>query len=160
MTTKITIKQYLKEYVVGKFSDCNDKAPVKFPAHTDLYMVIWDSLVKRPVNCPLDTGNLEIVLPNRHVGKKPLYYNYIGTGSQKLIQKKIENMMWAECRDFIENNKQRYGISYLNSVNQFLSRYNIDSISQDALLKNFYRWRLKIRPRREKRQYCFKNKIE
>ena len=36
---------------------------------------------------------------------------------------------------------------------KFLCAYCIDSISEDALLKNFYRWRENIRKRKKRREY-------
>ncbi len=63
VTTKIQVKDYLKEYIIGKFNNCVD-GPVRFPDALDLYHVIWDLLEKRSVNA-IDTGNLEIILPKQ-----------------------------------------------------------------------------------------------
>ena len=41
----------------------------------------------------------------------------------------------------------------LDVVHHFLCSYCIDSISEDALLKNFYRWRENIRKRKTRREY-------
>jgi hypothetical protein len=105
ITAKITIKPHLREYVIGKFCGCDESIPVKFPDIYDIYILIWDLLAKRPVNTPIDSGNLEIVLPERYGSKNPMYYNHIGYRSQRVIEKKIEVMMLAEFREYVELEK-------------------------------------------------------
>ncbi len=151
VTTKIQVKDYLKEYIIGKFNNCVD-GPVRFPDALDLYHVIWDLLEKRSVNA-IDTGNLEIILPKRDCGKAPEVYNYLGVRSQKVIERKINTMMWAELHTLLDENKHEHGINYILSVHYFMRMYGIDSISEDAFLKNFYRWRDKIRRKNKKRAY-------
>jgi hypothetical protein len=151
ITTRINIKEHLKEYLIGKFCGCHE-SPVEFPDKLDIYVLIWDLLIKRPVNCPIDEGNLEIVLPERYGSKSPEYYNYLGSRSQNKIERKIEIMMWAEFREFMETERYRHGSSIIDSVHLFMSKYGISAISEDALVKNYYRWRNLVR-KREKRAY-------
>ncbi|MDR1370146.1 MAG: hypothetical protein LBJ72_08510 [Dysgonamonadaceae bacterium] len=155
VTTKIEIKNHLREYVVGRYNDFNEKSPVRFPDQIDLYILIWDLLVKRPENCHIDKGNLEIILPERYGSKSPEYYNYLGSRSQKKIEQKIEIMMWADFREFIENERHKNGTRIVDSVHLFMSKYGINSISEDALVKSYYRWRNRVRER-EKRAYSKK----
>jgi hypothetical protein len=152
VTTRISIKPHLKEYLIGKFSGFDVKKPVHFPRQTDIYLLIWDLMNKRPVNCPVDEGNLDIVLPERYGAKHPEYYNFLSRRSQKLIEQKIELMMWAEFREYMEIQKHEHGIPYIDSICQFISRYAIESLSEDAFKKNYYRWRNKVR-KKEKRPY-------
>ncbi|MDR1866126.1 MAG: hypothetical protein LBR08_11220 [Bacteroidales bacterium] len=152
ITTKITVKEHLKEYCIAKFSDFDEGSPVMFPRETDIYLLIWDRLRKRPVDCQIDRGNLEIALPNRREGKNPLYWNYLNRTAQKEVERKIERMMWAELRDAIDSARHRDGIPYIASISAWMDRYGISSISEDALRKNYYRWREKIR-KKEKRPY-------
>jgi len=158
ITTKINIKAHLAEYCYGKFSDFNNNKPIHFPEQIDIYILIWDLLVKRPINCPVDAGNMEIALPERYGSKPPVYYNYIGSRSQKKIEKKIEIMMWADFREFIEIERHKNGSTIIDSVHLFIKKYGIESISEDALVKNYYRWRNRIHGR-EKRAY-FKKKFQ
>jgi hypothetical protein len=158
ISTKITVKDHLREYCISKFAAFNENVPVEFPNNTDLYMLIWDHLSKRPINAPVDSGNLIIALPHRHGSKNPEYYNYLGKRGEKSIEQKIENMFWAEFREYIENEKQRNGTPYIESINIFMSRYGISSISEDAMIKNFYRWRMKVR-KKEKRPYFRKKSL-
>ena len=154
VTTKINIKPHLKEYLVGRWNNFDEKTPVHLPDQLDIYILIWDLLVKRPINCHIDSGNLEIVLPVRYGTKNPEYYNYLGIRSQKKIDKKIELMMWADFREFVESERQK-GCSIIDAVSLFRSKYGIMSISEDALCKSYYRWRNRIQ-KREKRPYFSK----
>ena len=78
--------------------------PVRFADHLDVYHLVYNLLEKRPVNCPRDNGNLEIVLPDRRQGdvpggKSPERFNYLGQRSQGIINKKLKLMM-RELIDF------------------------------------------------------------
>lgn len=152
MTTKITIKNHLQEYIIGKFYD-EEKVAVRFPDSIDLYHTIYDLLEKRPMNIHRDCGNLEIFLPERSTGKKTSVYNYLGYRSVLIIQKKIETMMFAELHDLLDEQKHRYGIEYINTIHAFACKYSITSISEDAFLKNYYRWRNTIRKKNKRREY-------
>lgn len=158
ITTKITIKQHIKEYLIGRWNNFDEKTPVHFPAQLDLYILIWDLLVKRPVNYHTDSGNLEIVLPERGGIKDPRYYNYLSLRSQKRIEKKIELMMWADFREFIEIERLK-GYRIIDAVSLFRNKYGILSLSEDALCKSYYRWRNRLQ-NREKRKYLKKNFTE
>jgi hypothetical protein len=151
ITTKINIKPHLKEYVTGKFCAFTD-SPVRFPDRLDIYCTIWDLTEKRPVNCPVDSGNMEIVLPDRQEGKSPESYNYLGERSQKIIGKKIEIMFWADLREYVDYKHHVKGVTYVEAITEFVRKYGICSISEDALVKNYYRWRKKVRIA-EKRAY-------
>lgn len=151
VTTRIQIKSHLKEYIVGKYNDMED-VPVSFPDNIDLYHYIWDWARKRPADCQVDIGNLEIVLPNRRAGKKPEVYNYIPYDGVKDIERKIENLMFAELHTLVDEQKHREGIEIKTSVFYFMAKYGIDSITSDALVKNFQRWRYNIR-----RSKCYRN---
>jgi hypothetical protein len=116
---------------------------------------------QRPVNCPADSGNLEIALPSRRkndgsVRKDPLVYNYLGERSAKIIERKLEVMMFAELHDRLDENKHRFGIEYIETIYEFMKQYAITSITEDALIKNYYRWRDVTRRRKIRRNYTKK----
>lgn len=61
ITTKITIENYLAEYLIGKYGTPDSKV-VRLPSDLDLYHFVYDLLQKRPTGCPVDSGNLELVI--------------------------------------------------------------------------------------------------
>lgn len=152
VTTKIEVKQHLAEYIHGKYNDCMT-GPVFLPDREDLYHVVYDLLEKRPVSCLPDTGNLELGIPDRRIGKSPETYNYLGSRSCRIISQKIEVLFWAELHSLIDENKHLYGIQFIETVAYFMRKYGIQSITEDALLKNYYRWRDKVRKKSKRRQY-------
>lgn len=151
-TTKITIKPHLSEYLKGKYNCCND-GPISFPDSHDIYIVLFDLLIKRPAHGSLDDGNTELVLPNRKVGKNPEYYNYMSEKAVRIFEKRIELLFWADLHEHLDFQKHMNGYEISDSVYIFMSKYNIDSITSDALLKNYYRWRDRIRKKEKKRAY-------
>ena len=86
-------------------------------------------------------------------GKAPERFNYLGERSQKIINKKIKLMMRAELHDLVDENKHRFGIDQIQSVHYFMKKYCIESITEDALLKDYQRWRDDIRRSAKKRPY-------
>jgi hypothetical protein len=102
--------------------------------------MIWDLPVKRPAGCGRDAGNLEIVLPSRHGAKPPEYYNYLSPRAQKAIGRRLELMMWAEYREWVESERHG-GALFLDITERFIARYGIRSLSEDAFLKSYYRFR-------------------
>lgn len=157
ITTKINIEAHLAEYIIGKYGTPEQKA-VRLPSDLDLYVVVYDLLQKRPVDCQVDRGNLELVLPERreaHLpgGKPTNIYNYIGERGARIISSKVNTMMRAEIHDLFDENKHVYGIDYINSAYYFLRKYCIESITVDALLKDYQRWRRKLRRKTAIRGY-------
>lgn len=154
MTVKTTVEPHVAEYIRGKFYD-REARVVRFPPTLDIYILIYDLLQKRPATNPVDSGNLEFALPERREGKDPLTYNYLSGRAQKILSDKLRLMMWAELHDLMDENKHINGIQFKESVFLFMRKYNIESITEDALLKNYQRWRDKQR-RKKKRGYSRK----
>lgn len=151
--THINIKKHLAEYLNGKYFN-PEEVCVCLPDNLDLYHTIWDFMVKRPIDCPVDQpGNVALGLPDRRVGKDPATYNYLGERSVTFLEKRIETMFFAEMRSELDINKQQYGINYLDTVYWFINKYKIESITGDALLKDFYRWRDVVRKKKIRRNY-------
>ncbi|MGL4853166.1 MAG: hypothetical protein ACRC3Z_11080 [Phocaeicola sp.] len=155
MTTKIQVSPHLLEYITAKYCDFCENSVVRFPDSLDIYHVVYDLLEKRPANSPIDVGNLEIHIPCRSHGKKTHTYNYLSIRAQAIIQRKIEGMMWAELHDHVDTLKHRHGVEYITGIHLFMQKYDITTLSEDAFVKNYYRWRAKIR-RKEKRNYTRK----
>ena len=144
ITTKITVEPHLAQYCYAKYSsDPEGSMPVRFADHLDVYHLVYNLLEKRPVNCQGDVPG----------GKSPERFNYLGQRSQGIINKKLKLMMRAELHDFIDENKHRFGIDQLQSVHCFMKKYCIDSLSEDALLKDYQRWRDRVRRSSLKRPY-------
>jgi hypothetical protein len=152
VSISISIKKHLEEYLVGKFNDFKG-SPVHLPGNLDICHLLYDLLCKRPSNVPVPDGTLRIALPNRREGKDPEYYNHLSERSQRILENKIESMFWADLHDLMDYNKHILGMGYSDTVYTFMLRYGIHSISEDAIIKNYYRWRDKIRHRKKKREY-------
>lgn len=146
ITTKIEIRDYLAEYVRGKYNNHED-GPVRFPDNLDIYHVIYDLMAKRPTN-GIDKGNLEICLPDRSIGKRPEFYNYLSERSIRIIERKLQIMFYSEVHEFFDDNKHREGIDYIHSACLFLNKYGISTLTEDALIKSHKRWRDKCRQRK------------
>ena len=152
ITTKISIKPHLAEYLTAKYWN-EESSCVILDDKLDLYHTIWNLVEKRPINCGVDTGNLEIGLPDRRIGKDPAYYNYLGQRSAKLINSRTETLFFMELHQLLDDNKYHEGIEYNDTCFEFMKMYRIESISSDAILKDFYRWRERVRKRKKKRAY-------
>jgi hypothetical protein len=149
ITTKIQITPYLAEYLVSKMNNYSFE-PFSIPDDTDLYHLIWQLMARRPPRIsPNDEGNITIILPHRRQGKDPQYFNYLSPRSQQLIARSIKFMFDLDLHDALNNNvKKNRPLRDIDVVHQFMCDYGIESITEDALIKNYYRWRDNLRKRK------------
>lgn len=150
ITSRLQVEPYVAEYAKGKYWDPAVDA-VRFPDTTDIYVTVYDLMSRRPGSA-IDRGNLEIALPDRRDanmagGKSPEHFNWFSERAARVISDRLKVMMWAEVHDYMTEQKHVHGIQYKDSVYAFLTRYGIESISEDALIKNYYRWRERLKRR-------------
>lgn len=146
ITTKICVKNYIEQYITSLYG-----SPAQFPDDSDIYHTLYDLIVRRPSNARnIEVGNLIIKLPFRSLGKRPETYNYLSRKSRMLVAQKLSLYFWADVHDYLLSQKHKCGIPYITSAVEFLEDHNITTISEDALIKNFYRWQKKNRNRRIK----------
>ena len=158
ITVNITIKPHLAEYIKSKYG--SDKRYVLFPKKLYIYHILLDLIDKRPKDKPVDSGNIQIVLPKTRKGKDPRTYNYLNKNSIAIIERKIEDMFWAEVHELLDLNKHRHGIDYIDSAYIFVKKYFVESISIEAIIKNNYRWRELVRRKKKKRSYVFQKNVQ
>jgi len=145
ITTKITVRDHIAEYARAKWGK-DSRNPICIPRDISLYVLLENLLRRRPKTAPMDTGNLEIVLSCRHRGvKKPAIYNFLTKKSAKILDKAIEVQMWAEFHDTLDRKKHIEGYNYIHTIHSLLAKYSISSITDELLLKNYYRYRKRIR---------------
>ena len=144
-TATIQIEPYVAEYIRGKFFASEYNA-VHFPPGSDIYVTIYDLMERRPKSAGMDRGNLTFCLPDRRDannegGKSPETYNWFSGESVKILERRMRVMMWAELHETLDEAKHLRGIKFTESVYVFMKRYDLQSISEDALVKNYQRWR-------------------
>ncbi len=154
ITTKINIKPHLAEYINAIYK-MDGTEIVAFPKSEDLYITVSDLMQKLPSHCTPVEGNVEILLPRRSSGKSPEYYNFICKQAQSILEDKIEARFWAHLHEYVDECVHRNGDLIKDAVFMFLVRFEITSISTDALSKNYYRWRFTIKRKRKVRKYEF-----
>lgn len=111
---------------------------------------------KQRINQPdVIDGNLRIHLPSRRAGaisspwKDPAYYNYLSPAAAKEIEAQIRRMFNFELhRVLLENEEFGRQRRNLDVIYEFIHSYQLKSISSDALLKNYYRFRNRLRPKK------------
>ena len=151
ITKRINIKPHLVEYLVAKYNNYDFDTPIRFPDKLDLYHTIYNLLERRPVNAKEIDGNLWFSLPVVRNGKNPEQFNYLGKRAIGIIHNKIETGFWAELHEYLMDEKHNKGTQYIDAVFQFMKTYGITMITEDALLKNYKRWRDKCRKRKPRK---------
>ncbi|WP_019035401.1 hypothetical protein [Prevotella amnii] len=153
--TTIRIEPYLAEYVIGKYGLDQKSKAVKIPYNTDLYHCVWENMShSRSNEADIKDGNLYIQLPTRKAGngvawKDPAYYNYLSVAAAKEIEKQIRRMFNFELhRVLLENEEFGRQRRNIDVIYDFIHTYQLKSISSDALLKNYYRFRNRLRPKK------------
>ncbi len=153
-TVTINVKPHLAEYARSKYGD--EAGVVKFPPTSDIGVLIVDLLEKRPPTAGADKGNLTFaIFDTREArcarGKAPGTYNYISARSAAVIGRKIEISLWADFHDFVDEARHMRGETLCGAVYAFRVSHGIESLSEDAMIKNYQRWRAKSRSRRRRR---------
>lgn len=152
ITTSITLTPYLAEYLRGKYASGSDNV-VNIPDSSDLYHVIWNYMSRRPSDVAETSGNITIALPCRREGKDPAIYNYLSERAVRCVDKAVRREFNQELHSFLLENDQRgHLFDNIDVVLQFINMYRLESITEDALLKNFYRWRENLRKRKARRE--------
>ncbi len=154
--TTIRVEPYLAEYVSAKYGVDPMTGGVRVPCQTDLYHCIWEHMARQRANQgePHD-GNLRISLPCRkarvegQAWKDPAYYNFLSHGAAREISGCIRRMFNFELhRALMENEEFGRRRRNLDVIRDFIISYQLRSISEDALLKNYYRFRNRLRPKK------------
>lgn len=152
----IQIEPYLSEYITAKYKTDERCGGVRIPPTTDLYFCLWHLMGKRSDRQREEpVGNLKIVLPCRRSGspdgpwKDPAYYNYFSEAAVREIENCIRMQFNFELhRALLENEEFGKQQRNLDVIYEFICRYQLRSISSDALLKNYYRYRNKLRKKK------------
>ena len=100
--------------------------------------------------------NLYISLPSRRPSsslgspwKDPAYYNYLSRESAHLIETELRRLFNFEFHRLMLQNEESGRKSKLaDVVEDFISQYNLKSITPDALLKNYQRYRAMLHPKK------------
>ena len=134
----ITIEPYLAEYISEKYGTSPKNGGVKIPYTSDLHFCIWEHMSKCHAN--------------QTPYKDPAYYNHLSPAAIKEIEAHIRRMFNFELhRVLLENEEFGRKKRNIDIVHDFIHAYNLKSISSDALLKNFYRFRNKLRPKQTRK---------
>lgn len=141
-TLRFQIKPLLAEYLYGRYADSIENGSLHLPAGCYLQFTLQESLSRRPANAPLrETGNLCLRLTAPHRGKNPASYNYLTQDAIRLFEQRTLNQLQLELFDRMMKDRRLSGVPYIETVRCFIEKYNIVSISEDGLMKAFWRWK-------------------
>lgn len=164
----IRIESYLAEYAKNKFAEGGMDGAIRIPYNSEFYHCVWEHMAKRRADQPLLTdGNLRILLPSRRTAedgpvKNPAYYNYLSPVAVQLIERFLRRQFNYEFHQMmLDNENHGRPVRQQDMVADFIRRYRLESITEDALLKSFQRYRQRLHPRKprkyEKRHNFKKN---
>lgn len=153
---RIQLKDYLKEYLIGKY--CNGvESAIRVPPHTVLYEKMYHLVSRRPLSAGMDTGNTLFELRFRNSCKDPRVYNWFSMRHQKKIEQTVNLQMRSEFHYFVDNLHHRHGVAYIDAVVEFMKQYGITTLSEEALIKDYQRYRDRLHPH-ARRQYTKSDK--
>ena len=159
MTTKIRIKPFLAAYFRQKYWDEEAKA-TKFPTSSLIRVKILFSLRKRPADVPVDSGNLELVVPTSQdfpEKKDTMAWNYIppskvsGGPTRPGIERIMENEFYSDLNDYWYRYKY-YGLTFKDAVEDFVDIYDLP-VDPDTIRKFHTRWQDRSRQFKKTRKY-------
>lgn len=150
MTTRIEVPEYIRRWMLATFKKEDDNVLI-FSENDDIYHIIADVLSRRPNNAPMiDRGNLEFRLPSPRYGKNPRDYNYISPKGTRYILKRLKSLFYIAAHEFIYQKEKTGKYTIQEAVMLFMIHYDLDgTITEDAIIKDFQRWRKKFCRNRE-----------
>lgn len=162
----IEITPYLAEYARKKYHASTVDGSIRIPSTSDLYHCVWHHM-QRPPSAPVPAasasraqpkGNFLISLPSRRPSssdgpwKDPAYFNYLSSEAAHAIEACLRREFNFEFhRVMMENEEQGRPRRNIDVVEDFMRQYHLKSITSDALLKNYYRYRDLVRPKQRRR---------
>ena len=155
----IDIEPYLAEYAKKRFVLNRNNGGVVIPSSYDLYHCVWTHMSRPPHDYDRSkTGNLKISLPCRRANldegpwKDPAYFNYLSSSAAHAIEVCLRRMFNFEFHNLMsENEEQGRPRRQIEVVEDFIRKYDLLSISSDALIKNWQRYRSRLHPKRPRR---------
>ena len=170
----IKITPYLAEYAQKKFRANSLTGAVRFPPTSDIYHCVLENMQRAPAidqprmapacvipNSSPDktsSGILLISLPSPRPSsfdgpwKDPSRYNYLSSEAARAIETCLRREFNFEFhRVMLENEAAGHPRRNIDVVDDFIREYRLQSITSDALLKNYYRYRDLIRPKQRRR---------
>lgn len=155
---RVRIEPYLAEYINAKYSLDPHTGGLRIPCSTDLYHCVWENMSRRRKDQlePTD-GNLLISLPCRsredgEAWKDPAYFNYLSPKGAREVEGCIRRMFNFELhRALLENEEFGKERRNLEVICDFMRSYHLKSVTEDALLKNYYRYRNRLRPKKARK---------
>lgn len=149
-TATLLVPAYLCEYVRALYSDFSDAGAVRFPPSSDLSQLLTSAMCRRRaggVAVPPDMADfvsLPVVLPTAG-GKRAETFCCLSADGQRRIVHRLRVMLWAELHGWLDDCLHRRGWSLQEGVRLFCLRWGITTLTEGALLKNYYRWRQRVR---------------
>lgn len=170
----IEITPYLAEYARKKYHAGTADGSIHIPSTSDLYHCVWHHM-QRPPSPPApkmppapmlaasaasqpSPGILLISLPSRRPSstdgpwKDPAYFNHLSSEAARSIESCLRREFNFEFhRAMMENEERGHPRRNIDVVDDFMRQYRLQSITSDALLKNYYRYRDLVRPKPRRR---------
>ena len=156
----IHVKPYLAEYANTKYSHNPETGGIQIPYFDDLYHCVWHYVGRRCKNShQYRDPNLQISLgrpdpaTEGRAWKDPAYHNHLSTAGRIEVERCLQRQFDFELhRAFLENEERGEGrLRQLDVALAFIKEYRLKSISEEALLKNFHRYRNLLRPKKPRR---------
>ena len=136
---RIELKSHLEEYAIAKFPVVDDA--VVIPSSMDIYFVLLDLLQKKGKGIEVCNDGIYFAIRNTGIGKDPRVYKYLSRHGRMLFETRLEVMFWIDFHDVMDREVIRGGKPCLEAAQIFVEKFRINSITEDALIKHYYRWR-------------------
>jgi len=151
----IRIEPYLAEYAKNCWGSARRNGAIKIPYTSEFYHLVYELMAKPSANAHEWTDtNLDIILPHRTqcedgVLKNIRYYYYLSPKSALKIEHWLRRRFNFEFYGIMmDNEMQGRPVSNLEVVRSFIRSHGLESITEDALIRSFRRYRHRAYPKK------------
>lgn len=149
-TVKFTLKPYLSEYLQKRYPAA-EPGLVKLPPSSPLYDLLLMSMRGDAME-PSEDWNLEVILPNpspKSGCRRPRCNYGLSRHARSKVSSAVYVMYWSDCHRYMERRIHVYGDRIIDAATSFINEYELTLSTEDAILKNYQRWRMRKKERKQ-----------
>ena len=150
MVVRLKVQPFLAEYARRRFERDELTGALLIPRSFDLWHCLWQVMQKPPRGgrVTVADANLAVRLPWRRrqegeVGKDPAYWNYISPEGQRQVEQQLRRLYYYDLHQWMLHPRQGRHLQR-DLIRQFMQRWGTNLDHEDALLKNWQRYRKNI----------------
>lgn len=134
------LKKDLANYLKVRYAKSMKGDVLCLPVRSTLYRFVCEqsyNCTSRSLECPKDA--LVIGLNSLGNARNSVWHYRLSKKANQTFARMVDYQMRKELYAQMKENRYKYGISYVETVNRFISRYGLYGLDEETLLRGYRR---------------------